>query len=123
MQRRVLIYLIASALLAATGRLGAQTPDDIDLSYAQTFVGMCVQSFPDIERVRAGAKALSWPEITDPHIRAMLAPKNPDTKWDAWSFSDGKNVFLATVSEVAIRGQSPVAFLVTEWIQQRYMRI
>jgi hypothetical protein len=96
---------VVCAFLAASSGAKAQTPDDIDLSYAQTFVGMCVQSFPDIERVRAGAKALAWPEITDPSIRAMLAPKNPDTKWDAWSFSDGKNTFLATISEVTVQGQ------------------
>ena len=84
--------------------LAQETPG---LIFSRTFIGVCVQDFPDIDRVKVAAATFKWKEINDPDLRAMIGPADPAAKWQSWILVQDNETFIVGISE-SIAENGPV---------------
>jgi hypothetical protein len=99
-----LLALLASVANASVAR--AQSPVTIELSFVRSFIGACLQFFPDTGRVKQAASALKWPEIENPDVRGILGPADARTKWQGWLLKADGHAFLVAISETAEQGRT-----------------
>lgn len=107
-----MMLLATAALLAVLSSLAgvsfaqAQSPVTAELSFVRSFIGTCLNYFPDIERVKQTANALKWSEITDPNVKGMLGPADANAKWHGWLMRVDGYAFLVGISESPEQGRT-----------------
>ncbi len=98
------------ALSLVTAFLGfpmnCEAQDSSAVRFAQEFVGICVQDFPAIDKIKAAAKVLNWKEITDQNIRAMIGPANPDAFWQGWLVVEKEDKYFVGISVGVVNGKN-----------------
>jgi hypothetical protein len=98
--------LVVLASVANASMARAQSPATIELSFVRSFIGTCLQYFPDTARVRQAASALKWSEIKNPDFRGMLGPADPKAKWQGWLMRVDGYAFFVGISESTDQGKT-----------------
>jgi hypothetical protein len=74
-------------------------------SLIKAFVGICVQTVPNLDRVDAAARLAAWKEIKGDAAK-MIAPQDPAADFRGWLVENEANVpFFVAVSESAPPGR------------------
>jgi len=68
------------------------------------FSGACLQAMPNIDRVKAGARAMNWKPL-EGDIATMLAPADETAVWQGWAAKTDSDLFLLGVSEGKSNGR------------------
>jgi hypothetical protein len=81
----------------------AKAEDRLAKRLVREFVGHCLQTLPDIQRIEAAARTLGWKEL-DRDVATMVAPKDNAVPWQGW-FVPGAAPYFIGVSRAEFRGE------------------
>jgi hypothetical protein len=97
--------ICAAGILASVMGSLARAEDSVGMRFAQTFLGTCVQDFPNTDKIKAAAKTLGWKEIDDPNMKAMLGPSDSSATWQGWFVKVEESNYFVGISEGEYKGK------------------
>lgn len=76
------------------------------------FAGACLQTMPDIARIKAGARVMEWMPL-EGDVAAMVAPAEKGAVWQGWAVKTDEDMFMVGISEGSINGDEIATCTVT----------
>jgi hypothetical protein len=100
-----IIVTIGFGPVIFTSALAQEQHASLGKELARAFIGACLQTIPDLQRIETAAQMLKWAPVTD-EAKRLLSPKSGSLDWKGWLVNRGPAPpFFLAISRNQFRGE------------------
>ncbi len=93
---------MTAILLLCSPTLSSADPTSLDFN--KIFGEFCLETFPDVEKLKQLTTSSDFTPVTDALLSKVLGPSGNEASWQGWQFTRGRYVYFVGFAEGKFKG-------------------